>query len=85
MSRYSIRVKEGSAGTGCGCLLFILLISAVIGSICWPYTLNTWLLFFNKPANVVWWHGALLGFVPYLGQASIPAAVITWILMLFLA
>ena len=58
--------------------------SAAIGMFLWPYTLNTWLEFVGKPAVVVWWHGALLGFAPVLGQLSIPAAIATWILMLFL-
>ena len=65
-------------------VVIILAISAAIGAICWPYTINTWLVFIGKEACVVWWQGALLGFVPYLGQASILAAVITWLLMLFI-
>ena len=65
-------------------LIFILFLSALIGTILWPYTLNTWLTFFGKTATVTWWQGAILGFVPFLGQATIPAAVVTWILMLFL-
>lgn len=64
-------------------ILIVLCIFAAIGAVCWPYTINTWLVFFGKPATIVWWQGALLGFVPGLGQVSIPAAVITWILMLF--
>lgn len=65
-------------------LLLLLSISGIIGSFCWPYTLNSWLIFFEKEATIVWWHGFILGYVPGLGQASLPAAVITWILMLFL-
>ena len=65
-------------------VVIVLCIGAAIGAICWPYTLNTWLVFFGKEPTIVWWQGALLGFVPVLGQASIPAAVVTWILMLFL-
>lgn len=69
---------------GCGCVILIMLLGAIIGAFCWPYTINTWLVFSGKSAVIVWWQGALLGFVPYLRQASIPAAVITWVLMLFL-
>lgn len=65
-------------------LLIIFSIGALVGAVCWPYTINTWLVFFGKEAVIVWWQGALLGFVPFVGQASIPAAVVTWILMLFL-
>lgn len=66
-------------------ILVLLTISGVIGAVCWPYTINTWLVFFGKAPAIVWWQGFLLGYVPGLGQASIPAAIITWILMLFIA
>jgi hypothetical protein len=68
-------------------LIFVLIvmgICAVIGGFLWPYSLNAWLHFFSKPETVVWWHGALLGFCPFIGQITIPFAIITWILMLFL-
>lgn len=64
--------------------LAVMVICAVIGMLLWPYSLNTWLVFFDKPPNIVWWHGALLGFCPVIGQITIPFAIITWILMLFL-
>ena len=70
--------------TGCMGILLMFAILAAIGAFCWPYTLNAWLAFFGKDIVIVWWQGLLLGFVPGIGQASIPAAVITWILMLFL-
>ena len=69
---------------GCAGLLVILLISAAIGALCWPYTINTWLEYAHRTARIVWWQGALLGFCPFIGQASIPAAVVTFILMLFI-
>jgi ABC-type lipoprotein release transport system permease subunit len=59
-------------------------ICAVIGALLWPYTINEWLIFFDKEPVVLWWHGAILGFTPVIGQATIPAAVVTWILMLIL-
>lgn len=85
-----MRLKKGIFG--CFTMLFgsalftlmVLSISGIIGAFCWPYALNTWLVFLGKPAMVLWWHGFLLGYVPWLGQMSIPAAVITWILMLFI-
>lgn len=64
--------------------IVILCIGALIGAFTWPYTLNTWLSYLGKEPSVVWWQGALLGFVPAVGQLSIFAAVFTWILMLFL-
>ena len=64
--------------------LIILAICAAVGAVLWPYTINTWLVFLDKPPVVTPLHGALLGFCPVIGQITIPAAVITWILMLFI-
>ena len=66
-------------------ILILLGISSIIGGFLWPYTINSWLLFFNKEASIVFWQGCLLGLAPFIGQASIPAAIITWILMLFIS
>ena len=65
-------------------IVALLTLSGIVGAFCWPYTLNSWLVFAGKPPAILWWHGFLLGYVPGLGQMSIPAAVITWILMMFL-
>jgi hypothetical protein len=65
-------------------VLLLLSLSGIVGAFCWPYALNTWLVFFGKSASILWWHGFLLGYVPWIGQASLPAAVITWVLMMFL-
>jgi len=62
----------------------ILAISLVVGAICWPYTINHWLVFFGKTSTISAWQGALLGIIPGFGQLSVPAAVITWVLMLLL-
>lgn len=81
----SLRSTFVISGLGCGGTIFIgLLISAIIGSFCWPYTINTWLEFSGKDPVFLWWHGALIGIVPAFGQASLPLAIITWIAMLFL-
>jgi hypothetical protein len=58
-------------------IIFILAICAVVGAILWPYTLNTWLVFFDKEPVITALHGALLGFCPVIGQATIPVAIIT--------
>ena len=60
-----------------------MLIAAVIGAFCWTYAINTWLAYAGQPPQIEWWMGALIGFVPYFGRLSIPAAVITWIVTLF--
>lgn len=85
MRESSIKFSGAIATVGFVGVLFVLFISAVIGAVCWTYTINSWLVFAGKPPSVLWWHGALIGFVPYVGQASIPAAVITWVAMMFLA
>jgi hypothetical protein len=65
-------------------ICLILSIFGAIGAVCWTYTINTWLVYAGKEAVVLWWHGFFLGFTPLVGQLSIPAAVTTWIIMLFL-
>lgn len=67
-------------------LLFIIIYSlcSLIGGFLWPYTINTWLIFFDKDPSILFWHGLLLGLCPIVGQVTIPVAVVTWILMLFL-
>lgn len=72
-------------GLGIVGILLLLSLSGIVGAFCWPYTINSWLVFAGKAPVVLWWHGFLLGYVPGLGQISIGAAVITWILMLILA
>ena len=75
-------------------LMVFILIGVAIGSFTWPYTINTWLVFFGKEPTVVWWQGLILGLLPFVGCTSIPVvhkliiaispAVVTWILMLFI-
>jgi len=76
--------KNNDPEIGCGCILVILIISALIGAWLWPYTINTWLIYFGKAAKITHMQGALIGFIPFIGQATVPAAFITWVLMLFL-
>jgi hypothetical protein len=75
---------KGEQSMGCILILFWLTLGAAVGAFCWPYTINTWLVFVGKEPTLLWWQGALIGFVPWVGQMSLAAAVITWILMLFL-
>lgn len=63
----------------------MLIAGFILGAVLWPYTINTWLLYVGKDPAVVWWQGGLLGFVPVIGQLSVPAAVVTWLVMLFIA
>lgn len=57
---------------------------AIVGAFVWPYVLNSWLIFLGKAATVVWWQGAIIGFVPFIGHTTIPAGILTFLLMLFL-
>ena len=65
-------------------LFIVVIITVIINSITFPYAINEWLIYFHKTPSVVWWHGALIGFVPGIGQLGITIAVLTWIIMLFL-
>lgn len=68
-----------------GFIVAIIFVFGVLpGMLCWPYVINFWLVFAGKAAVVVWWQGALIGFVPGLGELTIPAAVLTWIFSLFI-
>ena len=78
-------MRKSTATVGGGCLLLIFAVGAIIGAVCWPYTINTWLVFVGKAAVVKWWQGALIGLVPGIGQASIIVAVLTWIIMLIIS
>ena len=75
------RIGFGAVGS---VMFIIMAIMAAFGAFLWPYTLNSWLAFFGKPESIVWWQGVILGFIPFIGHITIPAAIITWILMLFL-
>lgn len=65
--------------------LVTLVIGALVGAVLWPYTINAWLVFFHKPPTVVWWQGAIIGFLPIIGHATVPVAFVTWVLMMFLS
>ncbi len=77
----SLIVAVGGIGT---LLMIIAAFAFCLGSWLWPYTINTWLAYAGKPPAIEWWMGGLMGLVPGIGQSCIPAAFITFILMLFL-
>lgn len=57
--------SKTDVGTGCATIVVVLIISAAIGSFCWPYTINSWLHYFGKSGGIVWWQGAIIGFFPW--------------------
>lgn len=64
--------------------VIIIAIAFTIGALLWPYTINSWLVYAGKEPVIEWWMGGLMGLVPGIGQSCIPAAFITFIIMLFL-
>ena len=76
--------KSCFSGTPGGLILRILLVNAGLGAWLWPYTINSWLVYAGKPEAILWWHGTFFAFVPVMGQLTIPAAVVTFVLLLFL-
>jgi len=65
-------------------VFLVWMIFGVIGGFAYPYAINEWLSFFGKENTIVWWQGFVLGLIPGIGQASLPVAAVTWVLMLFL-
>ena len=67
-----------------GFLFVVLGIVFAFGAVLWPYVINTWLTYAGKEPCLEWWMGGIIAFVPGAGQVCLPAAFITFILMLFL-
>lgn len=79
-----MRNSEAVVYGGCLVQIIILCICACIGAFLWPYSINSWLMFFGKDPIVVWWQGLLLGFCPGIGHITVPVAIFTWVVMLIL-
>jgi len=69
---------------GVALMITLNCIFGIIGIFVWPYVINSWLIFYGKTAQVVWWHGFLLGVVSPLGKLGIILALLTWIVLMFL-
>ena len=52
----------------------------VVAALCWPYVLNSYLVFIGTTPSVTWWESSVLGFIPFLNRAAAPLALLTWIL-----
>lgn len=76
-------MQEQAAGM-CFFWVVAIFLSVIVGCFCWPYAINHWLEWAGKVPSVQWWQGGLIGLVPFVGPLSIPAAVITWIVGLFM-
>ncbi len=64
--------------------LLALGVQLIAAAILWPWLLNSWLNFFDRPADVVWWQGLALVIVKPFRKGVYLATAITWIAMLFL-
>jgi hypothetical protein len=64
--------------------ILLTLLGGIMGIFCWPYGINTWLVFAGKPVAIHWYHGFIIGIIPFFGKFSIVFAVLTWIIMMFL-
>jgi len=64
-------------------LFIVCLVTGIIGSICIPYTLNTWLIYAGKEATITALNGFLFGLVPPIGLLSIFSSFGTWVAILF--
>ena len=64
--------------------IIVVIVWIIVGAFTWPYSINTWLIYFGKSPMIVWWQGCLISLVPWLGRATIPVAVLTWLAMFFL-
>lgn len=67
------------AGFGVFMLVLIFLLSFFIGGSLWTYSLNTIADRVDSPAHFEFWQGGLIGLIPYIGQCSIPVAIIVYI------
>jgi hypothetical protein len=58
----------------------VAVIGLSVGGWLWPYTIETWATYLGRPdVDVKFWQGMVLGIIPYLGAATIPAAAVTWV------
>ncbi len=78
-----VKVEAKSTYIGCIAILLIMLVSAFIGGFCIKYSVNNWLEWAGKPQSFTYWHGFLIGLIPYLGFGSIMVAIITFVLTFF--
>ena len=75
------------AGGGIATVLCLIFFWGIVGIWVWPYMINAWLIFFGKTAQILWWHGFIIGFLLSLVGIRVIAVILalaTWIAMMFL-
>lgn len=61
--------------------LVFMATGALVGSVFVPYCVNTWLMWVGYPPVIEWWHGALIGCIPYVGWFSLVLFVYTFLFL----
>lgn len=64
------------------CLLYTA-IAGLLGFAA-DYAISFWLKWAGRPDNFKWVHGFLICLIPGIGQLSLPAAIITFVISFFL-
>ena len=62
-------------------MMGVCFISGIIGVFCWPYAINSFLIYHGKLPVITRWQGFFLGCIPFFGQLGILVAVEIWILV----
>lgn len=75
--------KQNQRGFAVLVFLIFVAINLIIGGLCAEYVFEYWLSFSSgKPVDIPFWVAALVGL--FLGELTIPAAFITWLLSFFI-
>ena len=75
----SADIKETGDGKGCGCFLLIATFNLVLGGFATQYVVEYWGTYLKEaPVDIPFWVCAIAGF--FVGQITVPAAIITWLL-----
>lgn len=77
---------RNSDGAGVFLILIVLTFSLglILGGVLWPYSIETSFGWFDKHVDIPWYAGCIIGVIPGLSQATIPAAAIIFIINLFM-
>lgn len=68
-----------SGGGGCACttLVLLLVVNLLIGGFATEYVAEFWSAYFGHPKDLPFWIAAVAGL--FLGEITIPLAILTWI------
>jgi hypothetical protein len=69
---------------GCLGIIFIFFILLIPEALCWDYAVSHWLGHFGKPDTFKFSHALLVSIVPGVGQFGFAAAILTFIIGMFI-